>query len=274
MRATTVLIAAAAGFANAKTIAIEAGNGGLVFKPDDIKADIGDILEFQFLPANHSVAQASFASPCQPLAQNGFYSGYFPVSSGKAVCHHPSSPKHSNALYKDTDTSLIGPSIPSASQRHQSHLLLLHPTKPQALQQRNGRHRERRRGHIGRSIQAGRRLILRGPRHPCQCLRRRSGDGELRLWGQQYLLDYRFGHIHTKRISRRLDYIHIQHVESRLGHDHDDWFIIGPVGSNDDFVLESRCRDDGGCYAWCCGRIGACRAGVGLIGRNVESETR
>ena len=38
---------------------------------------MGDVVQFQFLPANHSVAQSSFGAPCQPLAGGaGFFSGF------------------------------------------------------------------------------------------------------------------------------------------------------------------------------------------------------
>jgi len=39
--------------------------GDLVFKPDSLKAAEGDTVTFSFWPKNHSVAQATFANPCQ-----------------------------------------------------------------------------------------------------------------------------------------------------------------------------------------------------------------
>lgn len=69
----------------AKTISIGVGEGGLVFKPESVTADVGDLLQFSFYPRNHSVAQGSFSSPCQPLA-GGVYSGFVPVAAGKGVC--------------------------------------------------------------------------------------------------------------------------------------------------------------------------------------------
>ena len=63
------------------TIAV--GNGGLNFSPNNISLPVGSVVEFQFYPPTHSVAQAAFADPCTPLANNtGFFSGGFTTSSG------------------------------------------------------------------------------------------------------------------------------------------------------------------------------------------------
>ncbi|KAK8085496.1 hypothetical protein PG997_006767 [Apiospora hydei] len=71
--------AAAAALASAKTIRIDSGPQ-LVFKPDNITAEMGDMLEFHFYSKNHSVAQGDFANACQPVKTAGFFSGYVPVS--------------------------------------------------------------------------------------------------------------------------------------------------------------------------------------------------
>ncbi|KAK6842336.1 plastocyanin-like domain-containing protein [Apiospora arundinis] len=47
---------------------IAGANGQLRFEPESVLAAVGDIVEFQFHPKNHSVAQSSFAEPCAPLA--------------------------------------------------------------------------------------------------------------------------------------------------------------------------------------------------------------
>ncbi|UNI15377.1 hypothetical protein JDV02_001914 [Purpureocillium takamizusanense] len=49
------------------------------FDPDNVVAEIGDTVEWHFLPNNRSVAQSSFAEPCQPLVDHGTssYSGFF-----------------------------------------------------------------------------------------------------------------------------------------------------------------------------------------------------
>ncbi len=63
-----------------ETHTIIAGRPGLRFDPEVIVAPVGSILEFHFLPANHSVVQSSFGQPCQPLSAISFFSGFFPVS--------------------------------------------------------------------------------------------------------------------------------------------------------------------------------------------------
>lgn len=69
--------------ATAETIVIEAGD--LYFKPQTVNASVGDILEFHFLPNNHSVVMGDIDIPCQPAATGGFYSGFLPVDNGENV---------------------------------------------------------------------------------------------------------------------------------------------------------------------------------------------
>jgi plastocyanin len=50
--------------------------GGLRFDPDNMVAEIGDVIEFRFSARNHSVIQSSFEQPCAPMADgSGFRSG-------------------------------------------------------------------------------------------------------------------------------------------------------------------------------------------------------
>ncbi|KAF1961899.1 Cupredoxin, partial [Byssothecium circinans] len=63
---------------------VVAGNGSLTFEPSDIKAAVGDTVTFKFWPKNHSVAQSTFARPCDP-APNGFWSGYIPSTEKAAA---------------------------------------------------------------------------------------------------------------------------------------------------------------------------------------------
>jgi len=66
-----------------QTVKVSNNNGDLKFTPDSISADLGTTVEFLFYPKNHTVAQASFALPCQPLNQTkGFFSGNYPTTSG------------------------------------------------------------------------------------------------------------------------------------------------------------------------------------------------
>ncbi|KAF2113463.1 hypothetical protein BDV96DRAFT_689015 [Lophiotrema nucula] len=74
--------------ASAKTHTVQVGKGDHTFKPDVTKADVGDIVEFQFFPANHSVVRAEYEYPCIPIdtlspadADISFFSGFHPVSS-------------------------------------------------------------------------------------------------------------------------------------------------------------------------------------------------
>ncbi|RPA86587.1 hypothetical protein BJ508DRAFT_204083 [Ascobolus immersus RN42] len=67
---------------------IQVGNadGDLTFNPEVTSAKVGDKIQFQFYPRNHSIAQSSFDSPCSPLAQSattgaGFWSGFMPVTA-------------------------------------------------------------------------------------------------------------------------------------------------------------------------------------------------
>ncbi|KAK3998176.1 hypothetical protein QBC44DRAFT_732 [Cladorrhinum sp. PSN332] len=64
------------------THTVVAGRSGLQFQPDNVVAEPGSIVEFHFLPANHSVVESSFAKPCQPKDHSSFFSGFFPVPAG------------------------------------------------------------------------------------------------------------------------------------------------------------------------------------------------
>lgn len=61
-------------------------NNGLQFEPENVVAEIGDTIEFHFLPKNHTVVQSSFDKPCEPLADgSGVFSGFnFATSQGEA----------------------------------------------------------------------------------------------------------------------------------------------------------------------------------------------
>ncbi|KAL2162489.1 hypothetical protein VTH06DRAFT_7403 [Thermothelomyces fergusii] len=68
------------------THSVVAGRSGLRFDPENIVAEVGSIVEFHFLPRNHSVVEASFDAPCVPRDDRApgfrptFSSGFFPVS--------------------------------------------------------------------------------------------------------------------------------------------------------------------------------------------------
>lgn len=80
MHITSVVPLIALPLSLAKTITIGVGQGGLVFNPETVVADTGDLLQFHYYPKNHSVTQGSFSSPCQPMA-GGIYSGFVPTTA-------------------------------------------------------------------------------------------------------------------------------------------------------------------------------------------------
>lgn len=62
-----------------KTIKVTVGaDKKFLYSPNDITAEVGDKIEFDFFPANHTVTQSSFADPCHPLS-GGFFSGFVPT---------------------------------------------------------------------------------------------------------------------------------------------------------------------------------------------------
>ena len=80
MHTTTFFALVALPFSFAKNISISVGQTGLVFDPATVTANVGDLLQFSFYPKDHSVAQSSSSSPCQPLT-GGVYSGFMPETA-------------------------------------------------------------------------------------------------------------------------------------------------------------------------------------------------
>lgn len=60
---------------------VEVGQNGLRFEPDTLSVSPGGKIEFHFNPGNHSVAQASFSNPCNPMSDTALFSGFVPGSS-------------------------------------------------------------------------------------------------------------------------------------------------------------------------------------------------
>ncbi|KAL5370905.1 hypothetical protein DPSP01_014604 [Paraphaeosphaeria sporulosa] len=61
------------------------GNNSLRFEPQQVVAEIGDLIEFHFLPKNHTVVQSSFDKPCEPLLDDAIFSGFnFATPNGEA----------------------------------------------------------------------------------------------------------------------------------------------------------------------------------------------
>ncbi len=86
---TGVIATALAGLASAQTVhvvSVSSANKSLAFYPDNLKADAGDMIQFQFLAGNHSVVQSNFDNPCTPIQaivanQTGMFSGYMDVAA-------------------------------------------------------------------------------------------------------------------------------------------------------------------------------------------------
>lgn len=63
------------------------GPAGLVYSPNNIKAQPGDTVTFEFRQKNHTATQSTFANPCKSLSststtgQVGFDSGFVPVAA-------------------------------------------------------------------------------------------------------------------------------------------------------------------------------------------------
>jgi plastocyanin len=66
------------------THTVKAGLGGLRFDPDNVVAEIGDVVEWHYLPKNHTVTESSFGKPCQPKDATSFHSGFQPTMEGQA----------------------------------------------------------------------------------------------------------------------------------------------------------------------------------------------
>ncbi|PQE29805.1 extracellular serine-rich protein [Rutstroemia sp. NJR-2017a WRK4] len=68
------------------THTILVGKDTLKFTPNVTFANPGTKLEFHFYPQNHSVAQSSFANPCEPNTNGtSFFSGAVPTTEGANV---------------------------------------------------------------------------------------------------------------------------------------------------------------------------------------------
>ena len=55
---------------------------GLRYSPDNVSADIGDVIEWHFKPKAHGVVQSSADKPCVAL-EGGFSTGLIPVPEGQ-----------------------------------------------------------------------------------------------------------------------------------------------------------------------------------------------
>ncbi|OCL06038.1 hypothetical protein AOQ84DRAFT_297746 [Glonium stellatum] len=83
--AATSVSAASAGMETVHVVQV-GSNGTLTFSPNNVIAAVGDLVQFQFNPKNHSVVQSTFANPCIPIQNimpnktDAFFSGFMPTN--------------------------------------------------------------------------------------------------------------------------------------------------------------------------------------------------
>ncbi|KAF2119932.1 Cupredoxin [Lophiotrema nucula] len=82
--AATATGAATAGTVNTHVVQVGGPNGSTVFMPNNVQAQPGDLVQFQFNAKNHSVVQSTFDQPCIPIQNvmanktDAFFSGFMP----------------------------------------------------------------------------------------------------------------------------------------------------------------------------------------------------
>ncbi|KAM3502436.1 hypothetical protein MY10362_004851 [Beauveria mimosiformis] len=62
---------------------------GLKFWPEKVKAEVGTMVQFQFLAGNHTLTQSDFDHPCKPINEvnpstQGIFSAFQPVAASAA----------------------------------------------------------------------------------------------------------------------------------------------------------------------------------------------
>ncbi|EOA85210.1 uncharacterized protein SETTUDRAFT_81904, partial [Exserohilum turcica Et28A] len=76
-----------AGMVMMHVVQVGGPNGSLAFYPNNVQAEPGDMVQFQFHPKNHSVVQATFDKPCTPIQNvmpnmtTAFFSGFMPTNA-------------------------------------------------------------------------------------------------------------------------------------------------------------------------------------------------
>lgn len=101
MQFSTLALAALASLASAQvpnnsrfTVVQVAPNGTQTFSPSNVRVNVGEFVQFQFVAGNHTVTQSTFDQPCQPIAMHnpnvtGFHSGYQPAAASAAMGMFP-----------------------------------------------------------------------------------------------------------------------------------------------------------------------------------------
>ncbi|KAF2750041.1 Cupredoxin [Sporormia fimetaria CBS 119925] len=83
--------APAAGTVKTHVVQVGGPNGTLLFYPENLVAQPGDLVQFQFNPKNHSVVQSTFDQPCVPIQNimpnktDAFYSGFMPTNASSVA---------------------------------------------------------------------------------------------------------------------------------------------------------------------------------------------
>ena len=83
---TTTASSTKSGSASSATQSVHVGENGFTFTPDTVHVPAGGVVEFQFYPGDHSVAQAAFNNPCHPMSDTSFFSGFMAsANNGKVI---------------------------------------------------------------------------------------------------------------------------------------------------------------------------------------------
>lgn len=82
------MMAGVASAQKVQVVTVSTANNSLVYTPDNIKANPGEMVQFQFVAGNHTVTQSTFDQPCTPISTvqsnvTGFHSGYQPAAASK-----------------------------------------------------------------------------------------------------------------------------------------------------------------------------------------------
>ncbi|KAF7513864.1 hypothetical protein GJ744_006478 [Endocarpon pusillum] len=68
------------GLVSVQVVQVSNMNASLKFYPEEIKAEPGSMVQFQFYPKNHTVTQSTFDKPCEPI--NRIMSNVTGINSG------------------------------------------------------------------------------------------------------------------------------------------------------------------------------------------------
>lgn len=82
------------GSGQVRTVSVIVGRNGTTFQPNNIRAAVGDAVQFQFMGGNHTVTQSTFDNPCSPINNfvknvTGVHSGYVPFAASAAMGQVP-----------------------------------------------------------------------------------------------------------------------------------------------------------------------------------------